>query len=195
MFPLREIVYDTIKWAIMFVISKWISGGTLTDRAWQLSSLFTIIGFLTYNISTRHFFAPMKGSRRSNRSSTAKLVVDDWMKFGTMFITARALSGASLLNLNWMYGVLATMVGYTIYDVLTVKFAKGNQLTYKVGLQNTIDDWMKFGTMFIVARILSCESFLDPQWASSCIGMLVGFTVFDVTLSPLIDPRSVRYPW
>ena len=192
MFPLREIVYDTIKWAIMFVISIWVSGGTLADKAWQLSSLYTILGFLTYNISTRNFLAPMKGSKDS---SAVKLVVDDWMKFGTMFITARALSGESLLNHNWIYGVLATMVGYTIYDVLTVKFAKGNQLTYKVGLQNAIDDWMKFGTMFIVARLLSCDSFFDPKWAASCIGMLVGFTVFDVTLSPLIDPRSERYPW
>ena len=186
MFPLKEITYDTLKWGVMFVISKWISGGSLADKAWQMSSLYVLLGFLTYNISTRNFM---------DTAGPMKLVLDDWLKFGTMYITARLLSGASLLDQTWLYSTLAALVGFTVYDLVTSKSVKGNRLTYVTGLQNTIDDWVKFGTMFIVARLLSCQSFFDPAWATGCIGMLVGFSVFDVTLSQLIDPMSTRFPW
>ena len=179
MFPLKDITYDTIKWAMMFIISKWISGGSLTDKAWQTASMYTILGFATYNVSTRNLVETGKG--------TTKLILDDWVKNGTMFITARLLSGESLMDRAWIYSTLATLVGFTIYDMITIKYVKGDRLTYNTGIQNTIDDWMKFGTMFLVARLLSCESFFDPAWVTGCIGMLVGFTVFDVTLSPLIS--------
>ena len=186
MFPFIEIAYDTVKWSMMFVISKWMTGGSFTDKAWQMSSLYTLLGFLTYNVSTRNFIETGKGNK--------KLVLDDLVKFGTMFITARFLSGGSLLNSAWLYGTFATLMGFIVYDLVTVKLAKGNQLTYITGLQNTIDDWVKFGTMCVVSRLVSCETLLDPKWFASCIGILTGFTVFDVMFSGIIDPMSTRRP-
>jgi hypothetical protein len=179
MLPIKDITDDTVKWAMMFIIAKWISGGSLTDKAWQWSSLYTIIGFATYQISTRNFMDTGTGTR--------KLVLDDWIKNATMFATAQLLSGGSVFDHKWLYSTFATLIGFTVYDVFTIKYVKGDELTYKTGLQKIIDDWMKFGTMFIVARLLSCESFFDPAWINGCLGMLVGFSVYDATLAPMIE--------
>jgi hypothetical protein len=179
MLPIRDIVDDTVKFTVMFIIQKWIMGGSVTDKAWQMSSLFTVLGFATYQISTRNFMDTGTG--------TSKLIWDDWIKVGTMLIVSQLLAGGSLTNSKWMYASLATLFGFTIYDVVSIRYVDGAKLTYSQPLQRVINDWTKFGTMLLMVQLLSCESFFDPKWIISSLGMLVGFSVYDLTLSQMIS--------
>ena len=178
MLPLRDIVDDTVKWAVMFVIQKWIMGGSVTDKAWQMSSLFTILGFLTYQISTRNFMDTGTG--------TAKLLWDDWLKNGTMLIVSRLLAGGSITDNKWIYSSLAVLFGFSIYDIVSIRYIEGSKLTYSKPLQHIINDWTKFGTMLIMVQLLTCESFFDAKWIVSSLGMLVGFSVYNLTLSQTV---------
>jgi hypothetical protein len=177
----KDIATDWVKVGTMLVVSKWLSGGSLMDVTWQKGSLATILGFTAYHLSTRNFMTP------KNAEGPAKLVADDILKVGTMFIVSQMITGGSLADSKWLSGAIATIIGFIVYDILTINYLKGKNLTYNTKLQSLIDDWAKVGTMLLVSRLISCESLLDPKWMMASIGTLLGFSVYDVGTSHIID--------
>jgi len=180
MFPIKDISTDILRVGTMLTVSQWLSGGSLVDKSWQKNTLYTLAGFSTYHLTTRNFVG-------SDYSATAKAVVDDWAKVGTMMIVSRLLGGGSLLDKKWFYSCIATLIGFTVYDIVIAKYVKGNELTYNPKLQTVIDTTAKVGTMLTVSKALSCESLMDPKWVMGSIGTLVGFAVYDLGLSHFMD--------
>lgn len=177
----KDIAVDSLKFGTMFVVSQWLAGGSLMDGNWQKNSLFTILGFAAYQLSTRTALST-KGL-----TGATKMVADDLIKVGTMMIVSRLLSGGSLTDPNWFSASMATLIGFFTYDIVTSKYIKGKDLTYNTKLQAVVDDWAKVGTMLIVSRLISCESVADPKWLMSSIGVLLGFSVYNLGTSHIID--------
>lgn len=176
----KDIATDWVKVSTMFVVSRFLSGASLGDLQWQRSSLFTILGFTAYQLSTRHLTP-------TGYEGTKKLIIDDLNKVGTMLVVSHLLGGGSLTNVNWLSSVLGTLVGFIVYDVITEKYIKGNELSYNTKIAGSIDDWAKFGTMFTVSRLMGCESVFDPQWAAGSFNVLIGFTAYNIITSHIID--------
>uniref|UniRef100_A0A6C0J715 Uncharacterized protein n=1 Tax=viral metagenome TaxID=1070528 RepID=A0A6C0J715_9ZZZZ len=176
----KDIATDWMKFGTMFIMAQWLSGGSLMDRSWMLSSLFTLIGFAVYHLTVRNFIKPeLTGKKQA--------IANDWLKVGTMLIVARLLSGGSLIDSGWFRSSMAVLVGFTVYNIIVSDHIQGNKLTYDNKLKSVIDDWAKVGTMLAVSRVLSCEDMLDPKWIITAFGTLFGFTVYDLGTSHLID--------
>lgn len=176
----KDIAIDWVKNSTMLTVSRWLSGGSLLDGAWQKTSLFTLLGFTAYQLSTKNFVP-------GGMSETATSATSDILKFGTMFIVSQLLSGGSLTDTAWIYSTFATLVGFTVYHLLTEKYIKGPALATNSKLAAVIDDWTMWSTMFFVARLISNDSLLDPAWVMSSVGVMLGFTVYELGTSYIID--------
>lgn len=180
----KDILTDWTKNSTMFIVARWLSGESLADRAWQMSTLYTLLGFTTYQLGSRNIF-------NTESLGQYKSAADDWLKFGTMFIVSRILSGGNLFDMAWITASIATLVGFTVYELIVSKYAKGAELSHHDNVATSIDDSLKWATMFLVARLVTCQSVLDPAWAASSIATIVGFVTYDLTLSDLVDKIPV----
>lgn len=176
----KDIVSDWVKVGTMLIVSFWLGGGSIFHRSWQKHSMFTLIGFTLYHLTTRNI-------PTADLESPFKEIANDSIKFSTMFIVSRLLAGASITDTSWLIGCASTLVGFAVYNIVISKYLKGKDLTHNTKLQNVVDDWGKVGTMLLVSRLISCESILDPRWASSSLGVILGFSAYDVATSRIVD--------
>lgn len=181
MLNVKDIAVDWVKVGTMLVVSNWLTGGSFMDRNWQMSSLFTLLGFTAYHLSTRNFMTPKEMDGAPRR------IADDSIKFGTMFIVSRLLSKGSLTDASWIKASIATLIGFAVYNMVVYKYVQGKDLSVNPKLQMAIDDWAKVGTMLLVSRLISCESVLDQTWVMGSLATLVGFTSYDLVTSHAID--------
>lgn len=180
MFPFKDIASDWMKVGTMMVVSQWLKGGSLTDGGWQLTSLFTLLGFTAYQLSTRNFMTPQW-------EDAPMRIANDTIKFGTMFVISRLLSGGNLWDPAWLSACMGTLIGFAVYNVVVYKYVQGKELSYNPKLQMVIDDWAKVGTMLLVARLVSCESLFNSEWAMGSLAVILGFTTYDLVTSHVID--------
>ena len=180
-FSVKAVASDWVKVGTMLIVSQWLTGGSLADGSWQQSSMFTLLGFTAYQLATRQILTP------SNLDEPAKSIADDTIKFGTMFVVSRLLSGESLADQAWISSSIATLVGFAVYNIVVANYIKGKDLTYNPKLQMVLDDWAKVGTMLMVARVISCESLFDPKWVNASLATILGFSTYDLVTSHLVD--------
>lgn len=176
----KDIVTDWLKVGTMMAVSRWLSGQSLMDRSWQTASLHTLLGFTSYHLSTRNVV-------NTEATGEFKPIADDWVKVGTMMIVSRLLSGGNLMDQQWIFGCIATLVGFTVYHIVTSKYIKGSDMATNDHVQMAIDDVAKVGTMLLVSRLMTCQSVFDSTWASGSLATLVGFVAFDLVTSHLLD--------
>lgn len=180
MLNVKDIASDWVNVGTMLVVSRWLTGGSVTDNGWQMGSLFTLLGFTAYHLTTKNLLPT------SSLEGTKKAIADDWIKVSTMMIVSRMLAGGSFTDADWIRGSLATLVGFTIYQLVTANYVKGSELATNDKLQGVVDDWAKVSTMLVVSRILTCEA-MDANWVMSSLATLLGFTAYRVGTSHIID--------
>jgi hypothetical protein len=174
---MNDIIEEVAKVGTMLVVSRILLMGVdntnkLNDPKWVMSSLFTLLGFTAYHVFTKRI---VDTSWQEN--TVVRAVFDDWLKVGTMLIVVQLLSQGSITNLNWVRSSMYTLIGFTLYQVLTgplIPNIGGSAMT-----KNIMADWLKFGTMLISSQFLANKQF-DSIWAQGSLFTLLGFTVYDV---------------
>jgi hypothetical protein len=111
----------------------------------------------------------------------ARDIVRDLIKFSTVFIVARFISGKSLTDIDWMFRIVCMLIGFTAYhffvrDLIPNKYNDGD------GKKLAVDDALKFGTRFIVAQLIYGGSLFDPTWFLSSISVIIGFTIYHLNI-------------
>jgi hypothetical protein len=177
----KDIAIDWVQVGTMMVVAQWLQGGSLADGSWQMNSLFTLLGFTAYQLSTRNFMTPTKWE------GAPRQIADDTIKFGTMFVVSRMLAGGSMWDTDWLAGCFGTLIGFAVYNIVVQKYINGKELSYNPKLQMAINDWAKVGTMLTVARLISCESLFDAKWAVDSLAVILGFTTYDLVTSHIVD--------
>lgn len=175
---MQDILKDWAKVGTMLVVSHLMSGGNIQDPNWQRGSLFTLLGFTAYNVATRNLVD-------TNNFGQYKPIADDWAKVGTMLLVSRLLSGQPLSQ-EWMKSSLFTLLGFTAYNLVTKNFVKGENISGNKGIAESINDAAKFGTMFLVAQLLSGGSLQDQAWQRNVVGTIAGFAVYNLLVSGLL---------
>lgn len=171
---MKDIISDVAKVGTMLVVSQALMTtvdpmASLQDRRWIQSSIYTLVGFSVYHLVTKRCV-----STDNQTNPVVKAVWDDWLKVGTMLAVSAVLSGGNL-NMNWVRGSMTTLVGFTLYQVITKHLVRNpgqTEVTRDIG-----DDWIKVGTMMTVSNILSGGRF-DRSWAQSSLFTLLGFTTY-----------------
>lgn len=174
--PIDDIVADWAKVGTMLAVSHMLAGGNLQDPMWQQASLFTLLGFTAFHLSTRQLVD-------TTQFGEYKPIADDIVKVGTMMAVSRLLAGGDLTDQNWMMASGYTLAGFAAYNLVTSKFIQGSQIAPDCkGIALTIDDAAKFGTMFVVSQLLSGGSLQDPEWQMSSLYTMLGFAAFNLVI-------------
>lgn len=174
----NDILADWAKVGTMLVVSRLFSGENLQDPAWQRASLLTLLGFTAYHLVTKNLID-------TEQFGEYKPIADDWLKVGTMMVVSRLLSGQPL-DQAWLRGSLFTLIGFTLYNLLTKNFIKGEDIAQGPGVQAAIDDIAKVGTMLVSSQLLSGGNLTDPAWQKASLGTLLGFTVYDLLVKGIL---------
>lgn len=169
----------------MFILSRALIGGPFMDASWQKNIIGTLLGFTAYHLSTRQVFS-------DGVSGVPRAVFDDWNKFGTMLVVSRMIVGGGLFDLGWIHSVIAVLVGFTVYQLFVYPRIKGEDYTYSSRLQMVIDDCLKFGTMLLLSRLLTCGSLFNTGWlVETFLGTLLGFSFYDIVFSKLVENTKI----
>jgi len=174
----QDIMNDWAKIGTMLIVSHLISGGDVMDQNWQKASLFTLLGFTAYHLITRDMVD-------TGKFAGYKPIADDWVQVGTMMIVSRLLAGGDVTDQAWMKGSLFTLVGFSAYHLVTKNFIKGKELSGNPDVATTVNDWAKFGTMFIVSQLLKGGEF-NQDFAKSSMAVLLGFATFNLAVKKFI---------
>lgn len=117
-----------------------------------------------------------------------KMFADDILKFGTLFIFMRLLSGESLSDPIWIAEIFYTFIGFFVYDFILLNLInthipkKNNKLSIKA--RQSFGDAIKFLTMFVISRYISGKEFTS-QWIFNVTGFILGVISYDLLLSDI----------
>lgn len=117
-----------------------------------------------------------------------RMFVDDILKFGTLFIFFRLLSGESLRDPIWIAEIFYTFLGFFVYDFIILNIIdafipkKTNEFSIKA--RQSFSDSIKFLTMFTITRYVSGKKF-TTQWLLNVIGFITGIVTYDLLISDL----------
>lgn len=107
---LASAVNDWLKVGTMLIVSRLLSGQSLSDPAWTKASIYTLIGFTAYDIGVKRIV------NRTIDDPVRAAIFDDWVKVGTMMVVSQYLAGGAF-NMKWAESSLFTLLGFTAYQV------------------------------------------------------------------------------
>ena len=176
----NDILGDIGKVSTMLGVSRLFGKESLQDPEWRKSSLYTLLGFTAYHVLTKGLF-----STENIQNPTHRAIANDWIKVGTVMVISRILSGQPL-NQEWLRSSLYTLLGFTAYNLFTKNLISGEKVSDTPGIQTTVNDIVKFSTMFIVSQLLSGGSLVDPAWQKASLGTLLGFAVYNLLVKGIL---------
>ena len=104
-----------------------------------------------------------------------RIFIDDILKFGTLFIFMRLLSGESLRDSIWIAEIMYTFLGFFIYDFVIFNIIdryipkKTNEFAVKA--RQSFSDAIKFLTKRTITRYISGKEF-TIQWILYVVGFI-----------------------
>ena len=182
-----DMVNDIAKVGTMFLVSRWLSGNSLTDRTWLMLTLHTLLGFATYHLVSRVFID-------TSGYGEYTPLLNDILQFSTMLLIVRLLGGNNPFDITWLYFVVVTAIGLAIYDIFVSKRIRGTDYTPYPKLADTINDWVKFGLLELVRQLLMGGSIVDQSWGHTTVDQLLGFTAYNLGFSYVLEFIKSKIP-
>lgn len=155
------VINDVIKVGSMSVVSQILGGKSLGDRAWQMSTVFTLVGFAVYELFVSHWVKKYEWGNN-------KELVQDLSKVGTMLVVSRLLNGDSVMDGSWLWNSAYVLVGFAVYNLVTSKLVSTGALAGDK--KQIMDDWLKVGTMLVVSYVLGGGRVLDMNFVRNSAG-------------------------
>jgi hypothetical protein len=114
---------------------------------------------------------------------------NDSLKWISMFIIARLISNQSLESLQnheWIKSSLLMVIGVIAYWILVHRLISENS-TVSGDLRKALHDVIYFGTILVVARLLSGKPLNDVEWMKETSYWLIGFCAYSIITSKFVD--------
>lgn len=115
---------------------------------------------------------------------------NDVLKIGALLVGGRLLSSESIMDKDWMRSTALLLVGFAVYHVLVRHIINPHSYVDLVTIRMAIDDIIKFGLAFVIARLISTrgdiKSLTQQPWLSEVSIILAGFAIYDIVFSKLI---------
>lgn len=174
----ESIKVDWIKVGLAFVVSRLLTGESLTDKSWAMSSLLVLLGFTAYNLLTARVVDSAKLA-----SGQTKAALDDVLKVGTMLVVSRLLAGKPLNDQLWMRESAFVLAGFVAFDLVTHRLSDtvSSHLSLDNNKSTAVADTVKFSTMYAISRYLSGQEF-NREWALESGGFIAGLVAYDLFL-------------
>lgn len=145
--------------------------------------LYILIGFTIYFLVVKPYI-PVNLQHPILRN-----IANDSLMFGTVLLSSHLLDvwmgGADMFNAEWLSTSGIILVSFAAYQVFLNPFIPTDKLS--VVVKPIADDWLKFGTMLVVARVLQGRSITDENWMLSVGFILVGFAGYNLVTKQLLN--------
>jgi hypothetical protein len=177
---LNNVKIDTFKFGLAETGSRFGEQRTLAalmDPAWAKSVVLVLLGFAVYQIAVRRVIST------DFASGSTKLALDDILKVGTMLVFKQLAENRTLSSLNddtWKNNSAYTLLGFVAYDFVTRHVYDTSSLSGAV--KTSVDDAIKFSTMFVVSQYLGGKSF-DSNFLMTSGGYIAGLVAYNFLLS------------
>jgi len=153
------------------------------DQVWVVVVGVTILGFLAYRILIDSWL------RTENFvSGSAKLALDDILRFTTMYAVVQLLSGGSLTDPTWIKESGLFVGSLVFYDLLLHNLVAERTKNLTVPAQTAINDVLKFGVAFVCHNFALGKEF-NQEWMISTAGFLTGVGVYDMFIDKYISGK------
>jgi hypothetical protein len=176
---------DVLKMSSAFITQRLFQGKPLDEKLWIVSSALVIIGFIAYQLLIASWLDTSKIA-----SGSAKVAIDDILKFSTMFVVSRVLSGTAtgekqLSQEEWVKDsglFIASLVTYDLllHDLVTEKTAHLDKTQ-----QLVIADVVKMTFVFSAHNFAKGGEF-DKEWMLTSAGFITGFVIYDVVVQKFL---------
>jgi len=160
---------DIIKVGVMGIVSHYLMGKNLAEESVQLEILYMIMGYVLYDLVLAKYVTE---ERFKEHTSLVHLVT----KMATVFTTMRLLTTRSLESLTdgrWLTSTGYMLLGFGAYELVTKKFVRTEER--KGDWKQITDDWLIWGTMFLVSHYLSGGDITDPNFLNKSSKTILGF--------------------
>jgi hypothetical protein len=155
---------------------------TLFDAETLQIILYIIVGFTIYYMIVKPYI-PVGFEHPVLRD-----IANDTLMFGTVLISSHILdvllSGGDFMNSEWLKSSGIILVSFAAYQIFIHPFVPTEKLSPKA--KPIVDDWLKFGTFLLVARLLQGRE-IDQNWLYSVFFVLLGFTCYHLITKKLIN--------
>ena len=172
----RALVRDTLNFSTMFVVSRLLAGKALDDNKWLMACLYTLLGLKAYNLIVKKIIP-------NNMTGVMEKVMNSVLKWGTMLLVSRLLSGEPLDN-EWMMETMGQLLGFIAFDVI-VESLLPKKLFGDKNMDIAFKNAAMFGTSMVVARLITGKP-MDQSWSMGTMYILAGFATYDIIVGPMI---------
>lgn len=176
---------DVLKMSSAFITQRLFQGKPLDEKLWVVSSALVIIGFITYQLLIASWLDTSKIA-----SGSAKVAIDDILKFSTMFVVSRVLAGDVSYNLegdkvvsqaDWVKDSGLFIASLVTYDLLLNDLVIDKTSHLEKSQQLAISDVFKFTFVFSAHNFLKGGEF-DKEWMLTTSGFVTGFVIYDIVV-------------
>jgi hypothetical protein len=118
-------------------------------------------------------------------AETLGFVKADTLAFGPALIGYK-YGRDGTVDYEWLKVTVLALIGLAVYQ-LVIRNLINTKAIQDNGIRMAFDDILKFGTMFIVLRLLSNKSFNDKTWIARVLMVLSGFLLYDLAIVNIFD--------
>ena len=116
-------------------------------------------------------------------------MIVDIIKNGTMLVVSRLLVGGKLTDSMWEMSILYILIGFIVFNIVVKRLIPSNLFTNR-SMKRAIRTVSKYGTMFIVSKVLTGEK-IDIKWIKSTSFILIGFLFYDIVTYKLVPTEGI----
>ena len=169
-----DLKHDLTKVCIMSIVARVYQGNDLSTGFMQ-SVLFDLAGFTVYHLA----IAPLiKETQSGMEEGPMKRLYETVVFISTIKIISGVLSGKDIKGSEFMNDLIFTIIGFSVYDIVTLDIINSQTITDP--LMSTIThDLVQFGGMFTVVQLLNSRDLSDPTFVQGTIASLIGLVVAD----------------
>lgn len=180
---------DVFQTASAHITRRLFEGKPVDDKVWIVSVALVIVGFVAYQLLIASWLDTSKLA-----SGSAKVAINDVLKFSTMFVVSRVLSGGAgwdsetpgMSQEDWVKDsglFLASLVTYDLlFNDLVNEKTKEMDRTVKVVVNNAAK-WM---SVFAFHNFAKGGEF-NKAWLMSSSGFVTGLIVYDLVIATYIN--------
>jgi hypothetical protein len=175
---------DVFKVSSALITQRLFQGKPLDDKLWVVSTALTVIGFVAYQLLVNSWLDTSKLAKGS-----AKIAIDDIIKFSTMFVVSRVLSGGAasetggsvMSNEEWVKDSGLFIASLVTYDLLFHDLVSQKTAHLDKSVNTAVNDAIKMAVVFTVNNFAKGGEF-DKAWMMTSAGFITGLVIYDLVV-------------
>jgi hypothetical protein len=173
---------DVFKWVSAVTAERLMQGKPVDDKLWIVAAALTIIGFVAYQLLVASWLDTSKFAKGS-----AKVALDDIVKFSTMFAVCRVLTTGAywqrdgLTSAEYIKDCGFFIASLVTYDLLFSDLVAAKTMHMNKGVQTAVNDVLKLTVLFTMYNFAQGGAF-DQAWLMTSGGFMLGCVVYDLAI-------------